>query len=98
MSFWKNLEKGDFKGAYNNLVGAITDHLPSSLNILITRLMSDEGQVAYQVALDAWNNWADEGTPLLEVAKNAASKALQKGLTVAEKDIADWLGIIDRNT
>jgi hypothetical protein len=63
----------------------------------VSRLTSDEGAVAYQVAKDAFTAWEND-TPLLTVAENAVKEAATKGLTVAVNDIADWLGIIDRST
>lgn len=96
MSFWKNLGKGDLTGAFHNLLDALTGHLPPELGTLVTRLMSDEGQVAYQVAMDAWNGWVDDHKPILDVAKDAVVDAISKGLSVAEKDVADWLGLMDR--
>lgn len=85
---------GNLTHAYARLTDFFNGMKPE-LKDLVSRLASDEGNVAYTVAKEAWDNWMN-GEDLLDVAKNAASDALSKGLTVAEKDIADWLGIIDR--
>lgn len=68
----------------------------NELDKLVKRLTSDGGKIAEQVARDAWENW-QEGDDLLTIARKAAEEALARGLEVAEQDIADWLGIIDRN-
>lgn len=96
MSAWGMLKEGKVGDAIQRVVETVFGvSMPKPLSDLVHRLVSDEGNVAYQVAKDAWDNWND-GEDLLTIAQKAAAEALSKGLSVAEQDVADWLGILDR--
>jgi hypothetical protein len=100
---WNKIKSGDMSGAWGDIVTWATSRIDGgekqfpALATLIARLTTDEGVAAEQVAQDAWNAWEDN-TPLLTVAENAVKEAASKGVTVLVDDVADWLGIIDRNT
>lgn len=87
---------------FKKLADVVEDEFESAegefpeLGNLVAKLTSDGGAAAYQVAKDAFANW-QTGMELPAVAEAAVAEALAKGITVLKTDVADWLGLLDRN-
>lgn len=94
--FFDDVFKGDFTNAKKRLADWWAEDVAPELGNLVKRLTSDAGKLAEEIAREAWENW-DDGDDLATVARKAFEEAVSKGLDVFEKDIADWLGIIDRD-
>lgn len=71
--------------------------VPAPLAELIDRLTSDAGLIAKSFAQSAWDA-AAESDPLDQIIAKAVAAAVAEGKTDLDKEIADWVGVIDRNS
>lgn len=94
--FFNDVFSGNIEHAKKRVIDWWSDSVAPELSNLVKRLTSDAGKIAEEVARDAWQNWQD-GDDLLTIAKKAVEEAALKGIVVLEQDVADWLGILDRN-
>lgn len=85
-----------FKKLADVIEGAEEANFPEFYTLQNRLLDSPEGKAAYAVAKDFFDSWAEGDSPL-----QAAQKAIEKDGAALGKvllqDVADWLGIIDRN-
>lgn len=98
MSAWGMAKQGNISGAIVRVLETIFGFtMPQPLADLVARLTSDAGLIAKSFAQTAWDA-AAESDPLDQIIEKATAAAVAEGKTVAKQDIADWAGIIDRNT
>lgn len=98
MSAWGLFKEGKVGAAIVRVIETVLGiHVPAPLANLIDQLTSDLGMIAKSFAQAAWDAAADSD-PLPVIIEKAWDAAVAEGKIVVKEDIANWVGIIDRDS
>lgn len=97
MSAWGLFKEGKVGAAIIRVIETVFGiTVPAPLAQLIDRLTTDAGLMAKSFAQAAWDA-AAENDSLDQIIEKAWAAAMTSGESVIKNDVADWVGIIDRN-